>query len=165
MPRKKQQWSIGDFFTIPLNDETWTCGQIVGREKDALNSVVCVFFEGPRFEQESDIDIEADLLDRGVFALLFVTRDLLDNHRWKVIGDRTPLEYGQTKLIETARENRYIGTSIQGSGVTEKFCNAYYGLHPWDKWHDPEYLDGLLIDPSKKPDPSQLIFKADSPDE
>jgi hypothetical protein len=33
----------------------------------------------------------------------------------------------------------------------EEFLDAFCGLSPWDAFKDPEYLDGLLVSPAKKP--------------
>lgn len=39
-----------------------------------------------------------------------------------------------------------------GIPIEDDFIKA-----PWDDWHDPEYLDKLLISPDKKPE--NLIYK------
>jgi len=33
------------------------------------------------------------------------------------------------------------------------------GLHPWDAWHDPNYMDGLLLHPGLKPH-HRLVYKS-----
>ena len=44
-----------------------------------------------------------------------------------------------------------------GIPIEDDFIKAYFSLAPWDDWHDPEYLDKLLISPDKKPE--NLIYK------
>lgn len=44
-----------------------------------------------------------------------------------------------------------------GIPIEDDFIKAYFSLAPWDDWHDPEYLDKLLISPDKKPE--NLIIK------
>lgn len=43
--RKRQKWQIGDYFLIPLSNKEFTIGQIIGRIAEALNSVICVYFD------------------------------------------------------------------------------------------------------------------------
>ena len=158
MSMKSQKWQIGDVFTVPQTDGKHSLGQVVGQEREALNSVVCAFFDLRGECTESDWAPQL-LRRKDVIALLFVTRDLLDRGRWRVVGWREPSKLGQDGIVDEARSNRYIGVEIRGSGIVEKFLNAFYGLHPWDAWHNPRYLDRLLIDPSRKPPDSRLIFK------
>lgn len=44
-----------------------------------------------------------------------------------------------------------------GIPIEDDFIKAYFSLALWDDWHDPEYLDKLLISPDKKPE--NLIYK------
>jgi hypothetical protein len=43
--KKKQAWGIGDIFCIPLTDGTYSIGQVVGQEPEALNSIPLQFWE------------------------------------------------------------------------------------------------------------------------
>jgi regulator of RNase E activity RraB len=52
---------------------------------------------------------------------------------------------------EHLRSNGFVGAKIIGSGIVNRFLNAYYGFEAWDDWHDPNYLDTLLISPTKRP--------------
>ena len=51
----------------------------------------------------------------------------------------------------------WVGAKVIGSGNVNKFMNAYFGLSLWDDWHDPTYLDRLLVSPEKRP--AKLILK------
>ena len=62
---------------------------------------------------------------------------------------------------EPLRASGFIGATITGSGIVDDFVNAFHGLAPWDDWHDPRYLDTLLLDPSKKP--RGLVYKDKEP--
>ena len=92
-----------------------------------------------------------------MFSVLFVTRDLLDDGVWRVIAKR-PVAIPRSQLpYESLRQNGYVGAEVNGSGIVNEFLDAFYGLGPWDDWHDPTYLDQLLVSPEKKP--SRLVFK------
>ena len=45
MARRRQQWEIGDVFTVPTLDGQLALGQIVGREPSVLNSVTVALFD------------------------------------------------------------------------------------------------------------------------
>lgn len=154
MGKRRQVWSVGDVFLVELQDGTSVVGQIVGQEKQALNSVSCAFFD-LRVRSEAEV---GELPLSAIFSILFVTRESLDRGIWRVIGNR-PVTLPTDRLpYESCRSTGFVGAKIRGSGIVEKFLNAFYGLLPWDDWYDPVYLDGFLTSPDKKP--RNLIFKA-----
>ena len=59
--------------------------------------------------------------------------------------------------IDLIEQGNIIGINTEGSAIIDDFIKAYFSLAPWDDWHDPEYLDKLLISPDKKPE--NLIYK------
>lgn len=153
---KKTHFKIGDVFAIPLKNGKWGVGQVVGQEREALNSFVGCFFA---ISIESlDIGDVGQLNHESLISIQFVTRDLLDSGKWPIIGNKPLQNLGHEEVINEARNNRYIGTKIRGSGVIAKFINAYWGLHPWDAWHNPKYLDQLLVSSQKKPSTHRLLF-------
>ncbi len=93
-----------------------------------------------------------------MFSLLFTTRDLLDSGDWKVVTN-TPIELPRKRLpYEDLRSSGFIGAKVIGSRIVAEFANAYCALAPWNDWHDPNYLDRLLLSPDLKP--KTLVFKA-----
>lgn len=150
MGRKFQKWSIGDVFTVPLLDGRYGVGQVVGREADVLNSVSVAFFD-----RTCDDPTEALSIDRTedrVFSVVFATREQLDRGSWKVVGNE-PVAI-PTRLLphEDKRSSRFVGAAVFGTKILDEFLNAYFGLTWWDDWKDPNYLDALLVSPTKKPD-------------
>ena len=160
MPRGKKNinWKVGDIFIVAQDDCGYSFGQIVGEEPKALNSVICAFYDMRCDDFESAPSCEGIRKDR-LISIQFITRDLLDYGEWKIVSWRKPIEVGQTKLIKNSRRKHFVGTKIIGSGIMCKFLNAFYGLHPWDACHDPNYFDNLLVDLSKRPSRDRLIFK------
>ena len=43
--KNQKNWHLGDLFLVPLIDGSSVVGQIVGQERNVLNSVSCVFFD------------------------------------------------------------------------------------------------------------------------
>ena len=154
--KRKQNWKMGDIFFVKIKDGTTVVAQIVGQEKEALNSVSCAFFDW-RVKSDFEIECISEMPLSKIFSILFVTRDLLDNGIWRIVANR-PINLSRNLLpYENLRQNGWIGAKIHGSGIVNEFLNAFYGLVPWNNWKDPNYLDKLLLYSEKKP--KNLILK------
>jgi hypothetical protein len=155
MAKKKQSWERGDIFLIKTEGSFNIVGQIIGHEPQAMNSVGVALFD-ERISNTTNTDF-IKLNPDSIFSILLVTRDLLDLGVWKVICNRPVTLPKETLPYESLRSASFVGAKIRGSAIVNEFVNAYCGLMPWDDFHDPKYLDNLLISPSKKP--SNLVFK------
>ncbi len=97
-------------------------------------------------------NIERVLADELVTSVQFVTPDLLKEGYWPICENRQiVIDVEQYMPLMSLEATGYVGASIVGSGNIQEFLNAYYGLCPWDEWHDPKYLDKLLVDGKKRP--------------
>ena len=150
MARNKQDWQVGDTFMVPLADASFAAGHIVAREPQMLNSVTCAFYE-PRITDSSPSAVAACLTRERLIACLFTMPDPLFSGIWRIVGHQAPAIPARLLPFEHKRGTGWIGARIIGSGNVTKFLNAFRGLAPWDGWADPQYLDRLLIHPSKKP--------------
>jgi hypothetical protein len=145
--KPQSQWKVGSIFIIPLFDGSCCVAQVVGREREILNSVTIALFD---VRQEYTSNHVPELRPDQVFSVLLATKDLLDYGRWRVLpGEMRPLE--EVNPYEHLRSNGFIGANVKGSAIVENFVNAFYGLEPWDDWYLPGYLDDFLISPDKKP--------------
>lgn len=153
--KKKQKWNIGDLFTVPLKDHSFSIGRVVGFESEALNSAICAFYA---YRVDAVPDNEIILSDDELISVLFVTRDLLDSGDWKIFSS-SPNFFDLDKYIHLnyLRENGFIGVKSIGSGLVIELMEAYYKLSPWNDYFDPNYLDSLLLSPDKKP--KDIILK------
>jgi hypothetical protein len=143
----KSKWEIGDVFIIPLLDGSGCIAQVVGREREILNSATIAIFD---VRQEFWSDNLPGLTKNDVFSLILATKDLLDSGRWRVLSDgKGPIK--EVNPYEHLRSNGFIGAKVLGSGFIEDFINAFYGLEDWDDWYLPNYLDQFLISLDKKP--------------
>ena len=151
--RKKQRWSVGDIFSIQQRDGNGSIGQIL----DVMlpNVVTCAFYDlrysGSTHPQR--IQLNQDPL----ISCVSVSREPLDDGSWKVIAHQQPAVCRDDWPNETFRDCGWVGAKIYDARIIEEFLDAFYGLTPWDDWHDPNYLDKLLISPEKKP--KHLVFK------
>ena len=149
---KKQICKSGDICLIPLLDGSYLMGQVLEPQPDLLNSLSCALFD-----QRSDGRTwPGPDLDR-LFSTLFTTPDLLDSGHWKV-GATFPVHVPRDAFPGERAQKAGLNRRVIGSGIVIDFANAYCGLAPWDDWHNPSYLDGLLLSPDLKP--QMLLFKS-----
>jgi hypothetical protein len=145
---KKQSWTAGDCFIVPLLDGPFGLAQIVAYEAEALNSVLCCIF---RNRLNAVPEVVAAPPETDLISVLFVTRDLLDLGHWQVISRWPPLDVRKYVDLSRLRRAGFVGVKIIGSGNVTEFLNAYHRLAPWNNYHKPDYLDRLLISPDRKP--------------
>jgi hypothetical protein len=157
MIKREQTWKIGDFFSIKLLDGSFSLGQIIGIEPQALNSVICAFYS-IRFL--SPTEFNGTVADADLVAVLFVTRDLLDTGHWKILVSGAFPNASKYLPLSTLRNNGFVGAKIVGSGIVVKLMSAYFGLSPWDAFYRPDFLDSLLVSPDRKP--SSVVLKSAS---
>jgi hypothetical protein len=153
--RRRQRWGIGDWFCVPLRDGSNSLGQVVEHRDLVFNSVLCAFF--PARYREAEFHIDQESTDGALLSLLLVTRDLLDAGVWLVVAPGQPVEFSRHIDLAALRARRFVGVDIIGSGIIINFLEAYHGLYPWNGFHRPDYLDGLLISPDRKP--ANIVLK------
>ena len=152
-PKQTQRWAAGDFFTVKLTDGTYSIGQVIDVP---FPNVASVAF----FERRVDAPIPSEpleLTNEEIISAATVVAAHLDRNAWKVFSSG-PILLSEEKWPNAAtRGKALVGHKTYTGAILESFLNAYYALEPWDQFHDPQYLDKLLISPSKKPD--QLRYK------
>jgi hypothetical protein len=153
--KKVTPWKLGDIFLVSQSDHMSTLGQIVAIEPTAMNSLAASFYDA-RFPQET-VDIRVLPAKEKIFSVKLVTRDLLDEGVWRIVGNASPIGVELFKDLAIWRANRFIGARINGSGVIADFISAFYGLAPWDGMKNPQFYDEMLLDPGKKP--TNLVYK------
>jgi len=150
--RVRQNWKVGDIFLIPLSDGSFSVGQILMHEADALNSVICSFHT-IRISSEQGVSdcLSAVEEENNLISVQFTTVDLLESGVWKIVTNIRPRPINKYINIKKMKLNGFVGVKVIGSGIIIKFIEACFGLYPWDGFHDSTYLDKLLLDSSKKP--------------
>lgn len=145
--RKKQKWGIGDVFLVPLSDKTYTVGQVIGIEKEALNSAICGFSLVKVEDKQTAFTFSSD----DFISVLFVTTDLLDSGDWPIVSNLEPVNVYNYFDIDRLRAEGFIGVKVTGSGIVIKFMDACFGYYPWNGFYQSNYLDQFLLSPDKKP--------------
>jgi hypothetical protein len=151
--KRKQQWSIEDYFTVKLVDGSYGVGQIM--DLPLPNAVSCAFFNirigmphPPKW---------AFLTAEDIVGVATVIPSHLDRGIWHLFGRGPVLLPRDQWPNEATRSKHWVGSIVYTGAIVEDFLNAYYALTPWDKYLDPNFLDELLISPLKKP--TNLMYK------
>ena len=150
VPKRRQTWRPGDVFVIPTRDAQFAIGQVIGHEPEMMPSVNVALFD-ERYADIAEATARMTLDPQTVFASLFVTKHHLNTGKWRVLGNR-PIEVDPASSLRgRTSEAGFSGVEILGANIINEFVDAFYGLVPWDDWHDPDFLDSLLISESVKP--------------
>lgn len=111
-----------------------------------------------QIESKPEAALAGDVSRAKLISTVFTTDDLLDSGRWHVVG-RKPVTIPEEMFPgEHTLARGGVGEKVIGSANLAAFVEAYFGLGPWDRFHDPAYMDKLLISPAKKP--KNIVFKA-----
>ena len=153
---KRQQWNIGDYFLIPLLNEKYSIGQIVGFTEDGMSMILAVFF-GVKVNDEAEaLNIVASLGKDNVVGRCPLTLEGFDWYKPNTEGYYKIFAHGTSLPLELFFDMKRIkkstvGMRIYGTGNVQYFMNAYYALIPWDESRQADYLDKILASPDKKP--------------
>lgn len=144
---KKQKWKVGDAFLIPLDDGSFSVGQILAVPKGAMGSVLCGFFLSRASEGQA---VEVDV--PRMISILFVTPDGLNGGQWKLLSQNFRVDLSGYTDLERLERSGYVGLKVIGAGIVEKFLSACFGLYPWNGFYKQDYLDGFLLPNVSRPD-------------
>ena len=148
MGNRKIKWNSGDVFAVLLGDKTYSIGQVLDLRWPQC--VRCAFYE-EKYTSVHEINIAEVCKNEHLISLIEVTRVFLDSGMWMIIGNKEINISKEKYPNEQFRDKQWVGAVTSDAGLAEDFLNAFYGITAWDNWFDPNYLDGYLIDPLKKP--------------
>lgn len=140
----KTNLNEGDYFSVPLSDSLWGVGQILAIPTVGLPKILCSFYSIPQNSVPAANCFEFPSFEE-IIAVLFVTPDQLKSRKWpifssgNVVGLSLRQDYGQLQ------GNDFVGVKIIGSSNARELLMAWNGLTCWDDWHNPAYLDSLLL--------------------
>ena len=141
----------GAVISIEVDSQRPLLAHIIEHETDAMNSVVCAFTLVRNPLNVEDIVLGTD----DVVSLLFITMDSFKLSTWKYVRELN-CDYLDSFIfgldLPSRRKAGFVGTSIVGGRIVEKFLKACLGQYPWDAWHDPNYLDKFLLSGSVRPE-------------
>jgi hypothetical protein len=156
--KKKIAFDAGDIFVMPLENEAgYGVGVVVKLTPDALNSVVCSFYD-IKLESIDAFNIN-DINEKNLISVQFTTPDLLQEGIWELIGKTTAIDPNNYFNFEELKVEGYIGAKIRGSSNIREFISAYLGVHHWNCFFKDDYLDDFLLHPEDKPSCIYFIEK------
>lgn len=142
--KKKHAWRVGDVFLVPRKDGDHTVGQVIEHILPHVISIA-LFRTAPA----SAVHPCAPGPDE-VFSVVTTDDYGLTTGRWKVVAS------GDIIIPRHLWPSNNVPPSLVGlrtfdHELIEVFVNAFHGLQAWDDWHDPHFLDELLLTPAMKP--------------
>lgn len=149
----KQKWETGDIFYFLLRDNTYAFGQVVWKSS---THPVCGLFN---FHKTVVPTLE-DIISNSFISVLSLTPQSLDNHSWKIIGNK------DVKIQKEDVPQEFSGTSNIGSrdfssGIFEKLANAFFGVTPWNVFAKEDFFDELLMPNVSRPENAKVLSTHD----
>lgn len=134
---KKQNWKVGDVFSIPLSDGSYGFGQILDEQYKI--GISCALFELKSPTMDKPVK---EICGTKVISVLHTTANLLNNFHWRVFGNFNPVTKGSSG---SSGEVNAVGSSSYSPNVLGHLLEAYYGLAPWNSMKDENYYDKMLL--------------------
>ncbi|WP_236708134.1 Imm26 family immunity protein [Brevibacillus choshinensis] len=141
---KPQKWKVGDVFSIPLSDDTYSFGQILWEKYRSPN---CALFD---CKSRENLPIEK-VISSPVISVLNVGSECLDSFIWKIIGD-APVKITKLDVPDVHRGESMVGARSFSTGILTDLAEAYYALRPWNTaFGEEDFYDGLLMPTITRP--------------
>lgn len=132
----KQKWKIGDVFSIPLLDGSFSFGQIVGIY--LTKSPILALFE----IKQDQINITSNnLIEARVISIWNSDDEFIANHKYKILFNAEQI---------TNPENVKDKSKSGGTNMHD-LANAYFGLEPYNVLYKENYYDDYLQPNIKRP--------------
>ncbi|QFT90767.1 hypothetical protein FIU87_19155 [Bacillus sp. THAF10] len=146
---KPQKWKVGDVFTFPLSDGTYSFGQVLWKTNNSPN---CALFD---CRGNKSLPIET-ITSSPVISVLNITANCIDSFKWKVIGN-TPVEITKNDVPKKHQGESIIGSLSFSSAILSELAEVYYGLKPLNSAYKQDFYDELLMPKIKRP--QNIIIK------
>lgn len=146
-----QRWSVGDVLLIPQKDGKCAAAHVIDH---VMKNVVGIALYEHRLDKSG---VVLELAKLQPISVLLTTRELLDEGVWEVVGRQIVSLPAESRPYEEFRATGWVGAKVYGAGIVRQFLDAVFGLDPWDDWKDPNYLDGLLLNPGTRP--AAVVYK------
>jgi hypothetical protein len=126
----KQKWRIGDVFSIPLLDGSFSFGQIVGTHLTPKCPILALF----EIKQKLNTITTEALIEVRVLAVWNSDDEYIANHKYKVLFNHEPIT-----SPENVKEKKQSG----GANI-HNLANVFFGLEPYNVAFKEEYYDTFL---------------------
>ncbi|ABQ04353.1 Imm26 family immunity protein [Flavobacterium johnsoniae] len=132
-----QKWRVGDILSIPLLDNTFAFGQIVGTHLTKRCPILALF----NLKKEIELISQDELRNVFPLAVYNSNQDEIANYTFKIL-------YNYEILVSPDRvknKNSSGGVSLKALG------NVYFGLAPWNVMYLENYFDSYLLPEIERP--------------
>ena len=146
---KKQKWKVGDIFQIPLENGTYSFGQVLWKN---YTQPVCGLID----INATTVPTIEEIINNPFISVLSITPNSLDNHKWKVLGNMN-VNIQKDDVSEKFNGTPCIGAKSFTSGILENLANAFYGFSPWNVLADMGYFDQILLPTVERPSTAKLL--------
>jgi hypothetical protein len=132
-----QKWKIGDIFSIPLLDNTFSFGQIVGTDYMVKNPVLALFEIKLK---KAEVAIERLLKARILTVWNYLDTEIA-NYTYKILFNADII--AKPKMVKDRK--------VSGGATLCDLANAYFGLIPYNVMYSEEYYDEYFQPGIKRP--------------
>lgn len=139
--RKTISPNDGDIVLIKLNNESYAVSQIIIGGKDS----VLIAVTNKCINSKNDL---TKFDEKDIISISFVTTNHFNKGLWEIIGNKSVV-INKNKLKH--KDCSEIGAISYTSPMYHKFINAYFGLHPWNCYFDPNEFDKMLLEGVERP--------------
>jgi hypothetical protein len=134
----RQKWKIGDVFSIPLLDNTYSFGQVVGTHITAKSPILALF----EIKQETS-DVTIDQLSAARVLSVWNSDDAdLADWTYKVLFNADVI----------ASPERVKNKKRSGGAAMDTLAHVYFGLVPYNILYKDDYYDEFLQPDIQRPD-------------
>ena len=133
----RQKWKIGDVFSIPLFDKTFSFGQVVGTHLTAKCPILALF----EIKQENSAVTIDQLLKARILSVWNSLDDDLANHTYKILFNAEIIA-----LPERVKDKK----KSDGASLAN-LANAYFGLIPYNVYYKDNYYDAYFQPDIERP--------------
>lgn len=134
----KQKWKVKDIFSIPLKNNTYSFGQIVGTHL-TKTSPICALFELNKNDCSTTFE---ELSKCRVISVWNCSSEELDNHMFKTLFD--------CELI--SKPEKVKDSSVSGGASFQTLANIFFGLEPWNVMFKDDYYDKFFQEGIERPE-------------
>ncbi|MFI8709429.1 Imm26 family immunity protein [Bacillus sp. NPDC077411] len=124
--RYEQKWSVGDIFSIPLQNNMYAFGQVL--EKMGNYEVFCVLFDGMHEEEAS---VNEAVCPKNIKVILTIESYELDKHVYPVVEHRVPvIPFPDTEKYDELRYPSHY------SSILRDLAEAFHNIRNWKHYYD-----------------------------
>jgi hypothetical protein len=146
MAKTKIVLEVGMIFSIKLNENSWTLGQICNLfkiEGKRAEKYTLAFFNYLCCSEEKLKEYVPTLDLSKPIIILSINGNPIKNYGLNIIGER---EINYQNIPNYKNEiSQSLGLYRNKSQDFDHILKAFFGLHPWDGFYKENYVDEVLI--------------------